>query len=82
MRTAFQAGGMRRSPRLAAAGLALLAMAAQPAPAPAPTRAVGDLVLLTSETVIPGDLYAVGNQVRMEGEVRGTWWPPSPATCW
>jgi cytoskeletal protein CcmA (bactofilin family) len=69
MRTAFQ--GMRRSPRLAAAGLALLAMAAQPAPAPAPTRAVGDLVLLTSETVIPGDLYAVGNQVRMEGEVRG-----------
>jgi cytoskeletal protein CcmA (bactofilin family) len=32
---------------------------------------VGDLVLLTADTVIPGDLYAVGNQVRMEGQVRG-----------
>ncbi len=62
---------MRIAPRLAAAGLALLAVTAQPAPLPAPTRAVGDLVLLTSDTVIPGDLYAVGNQVRMEGEVRG-----------
>ena len=69
MRTTFQE--MRKAPRLALAGLALLTVTAQPAPLPAPTRAVGDLVLLTSDTIIPGDLYAVGNQVRMEGEVRG-----------